>query len=309
MSDISKRKHSDSSGSELDTSIQQHNDKQTIKQKKKKGKTQEIITEEIEVTMAETDIKKELAAINVKITNLCSGTNSALKQVIVDTITLMKDDILKSVMHKLDILEGKLFEKEKENDNLKSKINQLEKQLVTTKEDEAQNITNLKKILHDKTGQLNDLEQYGRRNNIRISGISESLEKNTNESAETTTNKILHILNEKFPKINLQESDIDIAHRLGKPKDGHSRPIIVKFVSRLKRNTIMSNRREFKGTDIFLNEDLTQINQKVLMAIKRTKSDQEAVWSWDGKVHHKSASGDIRVIQFAQYRNLIDMNM
>ncbi|KAH3863833.1 hypothetical protein DPMN_026834 [Dreissena polymorpha] len=125
----------------------------------------------------------------------------------------MKDDTLKSVEHKLDILEGKLFDMEKENDNLKSKINQLEKQLVTTNEDKAQNITNLKKILHDKTGQLNNLEQYGRRNNIRISGISESLEKNTNESAETTTNKIVHILKEKFPKINLQESDIDIAHR------------------------------------------------------------------------------------------------
>ncbi|KAH3779800.1 hypothetical protein DPMN_157606 [Dreissena polymorpha] len=128
--------------------------------------------------------KKELAAINEKLTSLCAEKNSALKQIIVDTITLMKDDILKSVEHTINVLESKIFEKEKENDTLKSKISQLEKQLLTTKEDEAHNIINLKEHLHGKAGQINDLEQYGRINNIRISGISENLEKNTNESHE-----------------------------------------------------------------------------------------------------------------------------
>ncbi|KAH3897168.1 hypothetical protein DPMN_021353 [Dreissena polymorpha] len=119
----------------------------------------------------------ELAAINEKLTSLCTGKNSALKQVTVDTITIMKDDILKSVEHKINALESKIFDEEKENDTLKSKINYKptrKKQLVKTKVDEAQNIINLKENLHEKTGQINDLEQYGCRNNIRISGISES---------------------------------------------------------------------------------------------------------------------------------------
>ncbi|KAH3896098.1 hypothetical protein DPMN_020271 [Dreissena polymorpha] len=97
-------------------------------------------------------------------------------------------------------------------------------------------------------------------------------------------------------------SDIDISHRLGKFKAGYNRPIIVKFVTRQKRYYVMYNRKVFKGSNIHINEDLTNINQKVLMTIKKALSENEAVWSWYGKLYHKTTKGEIRPIDFEDYK-------
>ena len=48
--------------------------------------------------------------------------NVYLKEIIKYTFQLLKDGCVKSVSHRIDILEGKLFEREEENDKLKSKI-------------------------------------------------------------------------------------------------------------------------------------------------------------------------------------------
>ncbi|KAH3795224.1 hypothetical protein DPMN_148772 [Dreissena polymorpha] len=91
-------------------------------------------------------------------------------------------------------------------------------------------------------------------------------------------------------------------------KEGYTRPIIVKFVARQKRNFVMSNRKLFKGTNIFINEDLTNINQKVLMTIKKALPEKETVWSWDGKLFHKTTKGDIRPIAYEDYKQLMGMD-
>ncbi|KAH3859474.1 hypothetical protein DPMN_102289 [Dreissena polymorpha] len=63
----------------------------------------------------------------------------------------------------------------------------------------------------------------------------------------------------------------------------------VRFTNtRQKRNYVMSNRKVCKGSNIFINEDLTNSNQKMLMTIKKALPENEAVWSWDGKLYHKT---------------------
>lgn len=314
MTDASKRKHSDSSNSELDTSLNSLTpDKNTkIKQKKKKGKqntNQDTISETIETEIIDemADIKQALVDMNTKLENLFSGKDSRFKQMIVDIINQTKNEFLKSIENKIDILEGKLFEKEKENDKLKEKVTILEKQIEHNHEYDKQNAINLQEYSDHHSGQLNAIEQYSRRNNVRIFGIPEDSKptengQNSNESSETTTQKVVAQLNEKIQGLNLQVGDIDIAHRLGKVTDGFTRPIIVKFVARQKRNHVMTNRKQFKGTDIFINEDLTNINQKVLMTIKKTLSEKEAAWSWDGKIFHKSTDSVVRPIAYEQYK-------
>ena len=56
----------------------------------------------------------------------------------------------------------------------------------------------------------NELEQYIRRNNTRLSGCVDK------ETAEESVNIVLKTLNAKMPTIKLVKEDIDIAHRVGK---------------------------------------------------------------------------------------------
>ncbi|KAH3786522.1 hypothetical protein DPMN_164629 [Dreissena polymorpha] len=180
--------------------------------------------------------------------NLFSGKDSSFKLMIVDIINQIKNEYLKSVENRIEIHEGKLFEKEKENDKLKEQVTLLEKQVEQNHEQAKQNAINIQEYVDYHSGKLNSSDQYSRRKNVRIFGIPEEPKptqsgQTLNESAEITTKKVLVQLNQKIKGLNLQIGDIDILHRLGKVKDGLTRPIIVKCVSRQKRNFVMTNRK------------------------------------------------------------------
>ena len=125
----------------------------------------------------------------------------------------------------------------------------------------------------------NDLEQYGRRNNIRISGLNFD---NKLESSQETTEGIASILSENL-NLNISAYDIDIAHRLGKFEENKIRPVIIKFVQRQVKVNVMRNTKRLKGTPYSINEDLTKMNQKVLSAVRLLAKDKvEKGWSYEG---------------------------
>lgn len=126
---------------------------------------------------------------------------------------------------------------------------------------------------------LNDLEQYTRRNSVRIYGL---LDKDKSESIEATCNLVISTLNTKL-KLKLAPRDIDISHRLGKFSPDANRPVICKFVSRVVKKNVMSVRRQLKGTSIIIREDLTQKNAKLLEEVSAKDGIQNA-WSDDGKI-------------------------
>ena len=77
----------------------------------------------------------QLKEINKKMENVLTKNDTFLKDMIKTTLDQMKDDLLKSVFHRIELLEVKLFEKEKENDLLKSKLTDLEKNMKTQKDE------------------------------------------------------------------------------------------------------------------------------------------------------------------------------
>ena len=94
------------------------------------------------------------------------------------------------------------------------------KQKKRTAQMKDETVNKLQRSLEDTDkafyGRFNELEQYSRRNNIRIWGIPEKVEKGeTYESMETTVSLVVKTLNEKMG-LNLENRDIDIAHRIGK---------------------------------------------------------------------------------------------
>ena len=123
--------------------------------------------------------------------------------------------------------------------------------------------------------QQNNLEQYSRRNCLRVSGV--------NEDANEDTDTIIMTLAREKLGTPLSLSDIDRSHRIGQPASTKKRPIIVKFTSYRARASVLKNRRKLKGTGIVIREDLTQRNQVLLKASSNNEFVKSA-WTHDGKV-------------------------
>ena len=107
--------------------------------------------------------------------------------------------------------------------------------------------------------------QYQRRESIRIFRVKED----PNETAEVTETKALGVIRETGASV--VDTDISAGHRVGKPRDG-SRAIIVKFVSRKKRQEVVMKNKNLKGkaafSKVYVNDDLTVLRQRLLGYVK-----------------------------------------
>ena len=85
------------------------------------------------------------------------------------------------------------------------KITQLEKTI--------ENLVEKQKSL---SSEIDDLEQYSRRNCLVLHGVNESNNENTNEIIIKTFSEELGV--------EIKEDDLDRSHRLGKPKRKDNKP-------------------------------------------------------------------------------------
>ncbi|XP_060578456.1 uncharacterized protein LOC132735517 [Ruditapes philippinarum] len=226
-------------------------------------------------------VEKMLDTINEKLSNVITKSDiSLIRQVVIDTVNEMKEQFLSSLVKRLEILEGSVHDQASETDQLKKDLKNKQNELDEIK-DKMQCIRDrVRRETETNDRVLNDLEQYSRRNNIRIYGVPGDSEK---QSSQETTTKVVSLLNEKL-SMSITEENIDIAHRLGQYK-GKDRPVIVKFVRRQVKNEVFEKIKRLKTTNIFINHDLTWLNQQVLSSLRL--KDTNAVkkcWCTDGKI-------------------------
>ena len=114
---------------------------------------------------------------------------------------------------------------------LVSEINSLRKALDDSKTEinkvKVEN-SRLKQIVNIDIYKIDDFEQYGCRENMRIHGISESTD-SVDDDGEKVILKMAKDLN-----IELKDNDIQRAHQLGRKRinpNSQPRPIIIRFVS------------------------------------------------------------------------------
>ena len=125
--------------------------------------------------------------------------------------------------------------------------------------------------------ELDKLEQYSRKENIKVFGLPETEGENTNE-------KVVNLAREMGLEIGTR--DISISHRI-RGAAGKPRPIIVKFVRRETKAQVMKHKRNLKKKpefrDVFINDDLTKLRGKIMYQLK---SDENIIkqWSVDGKI-------------------------
>lgn len=161
-------------------------------------------------------------------------------------------------------------------------------------------INNMKKDIREATNIANDTEQYSRRNNIRIRGL-------TVQEHDDCKDVVADFLVNKLHLQDLRREDIEGAHPLPTSVSAHRRRnastrdeqsnsqqmepiIIVRFKSRRQRDSVMRQRRLLKGTRYTIIEDLTALNVQTLNRA-RNHGTVTKTWTWNGKIFALTRDG------------------
>ena len=229
-------------------------------------------------------------------------TNDAVKAAI-ESITSrfehLERKIISTIEMRFDRFESRLFSIERRVDQVQEEITGLR----TECEEKSQLVSHLSQRVDELYTLLDDREQYSRRDNIRIVGLDEK----KNETIEECAALVQDFFQQEL-KIE-DKIDISIAHRLGKPRDGQSRPIICRLVKRSHKSTIMRGRKELreKKSKIYISEDLTHTNQRLLRDLKQDQRVARA-WTYNCAVNIEGHNGQrlYGVRSVAQVNNLLD---
>ena len=142
-----------------------------------------------------------------------------------------------------------------ENQRLRNKVNNLEKRVISLEEEG------------------NRLEQYGRRNNVEMTGIPDDV------SDADLEEKVIEILDKI--DVNVTSKEIEACHRVGKSRN-NSKKTIVRFVNRKFAKKAIVNRKSLKNidkpsmglsSDIFISENLTPTNSKLAFLCRKLKRE------------------------------------
>lgn len=232
-----------------------------------------------------------VAGISEKMNSMITNTEFSkkfdqlvTKEFLENVIAGVKRELKEEMSEKMDKLESRIFELElkhdelmKENESLKSHANK-NSEFIDEVDNGVQNALQ----------KTNDLEQYTRKSSVRIYGIEDE----EYEDIPTTVFKVNKLLNEKL-QMNIEEKEINIAHRLGKFENRKMRPVIVRFMSRQRKIETIKLRRALAKTQYVIKEDLTKDNQEFLYELNNV-DNVETAWTNEGKFFAKlSPSGAI----------------
>ena len=125
----------------------------------------------------------------------------------------------------------------------------------------------LREIVHNQGNAIRETEQYLRRDNVKVYGLTEKRNGNKGETDEETARAVIAMVATDL-KYELKPSDISIAHRLGRKAPGKERSVIVKFVSRTVRNEVVKRRKALKGKPVVIADDLSPYYQNLFSKLR-----------------------------------------
>lgn len=159
-------------------------------------------------------------------------------------------------------LKGLIIKQNEQICNLQNKINQQD-EIISQLNDKIGVLTS---SIEAVKLQSDCNEQYSRRYCLRLSGISKDEE---NENAAECVNKVVEVC--KNLNLNINASDIDRAHRIGKDK----KSVIVKFFSFKKRTDLYKARKKSTNNRLKIYLDLTK-SRLALLDKARTLIDKKS---------------------------------
>ena len=176
-------------------------------------------------------------------------------------------------------------------------IASLEKQLTKTSKYVKEHADELQDIQVN----LDNLEQYSRKNSLEFHGIPDEV----NMPTDQVVCKIAQAIG-----VEIKENDIEISHRIGRKRG--AKPVLAKFVSHKVKSRIYKARTNLKAVSvqslfpgssismvsettarpkgIYINENLTPYRKEMMsLAVeKRHDGKINKVWTLDGKIFIKT---------------------
>ena len=197
-------------------------------------------------------------------------------------------DIVKAVMVEM----APLFErtiKEAVATAIEAMLPQLEASIAAENDRLTKEVGHLRSALQSQAFELDRLAQYSRRENVRLHGVPETADENTNDVVIAIASDM---------GVHIDERDICISHRLQKSRSMKERPIIVRFVRRDTKTALMKKKKTLRNIDhhrnTFVNDDLTPLRSKMLRALKLDEQVKR-VWTIDGSFHCIVMEGNVEV--------------
>ena len=195
----------------------------------------------------------------------------------------------------------------KVTENIKS-MNQTITALQKESQEKDKKIQDLEKDVSELKSIIDNHEQHGRRDYIRILGLSEN-------TPGTTDAKVMRLCNQRMKLVPpLSIAEISVSHRLGKPIEPTDnsppppRPLLVKFATRRSKNRVMAAKKTLRQTEdqpdtvdtesnddvdvmadgvkIYLADDLTKARAYLAYRARQEKRKNKIMDTWviDAKV-------------------------
>ncbi|XP_045458140.1 uncharacterized protein LOC123668451 [Melitaea cinxia] len=193
-----------------------------------------------------------------------------------EEIKLIKKEF-ENFRESLEYINTKFEEMVKRTDSFQEEIKVLSKKCIE--------IGKLSSSIEKIESENNNREQWARKSNVEIYGIPEKKNENLISLLQT-------IVNKTDLQINMS-TDIDFVTRVASKKSENkkTKPIIVRFLCRWKKDEFLSVVRKLKlrGTDIgfndgnssiFFNDHLTSTNKTLLQSVKKAASDKNYKYVW-----------------------------
>ena len=173
---------------------------------------------------------------------------------------------------------------------MEQKLDQLSTEVGTVKSElsgaKAEN-ESLKGVIIELASQVDRNEQHSRSECLLLHGVPE-------KKGSTPENSKLVFAAEISSKtgVKMTEANIKRAHRFGPPRnDGKPRPIIARFWNSSLRNDVYRKKKNLKGKNIFITENLTKMRMNLQ---KKAIADygKENVWSMEGRIYARDKNID-----------------
>ncbi|GFN78790.1 protein bassoon [Plakobranchus ocellatus] len=107
------------------------------------------------------------------------------------------------------------------------------------------------------------------------------------ETNAATVKTVTEIIRTKLNWREFNPSQIDVAHRINPYRSNADRSVIVRFCSHTTATEVKRRRRNLKGTNIILTEDLTPITLEKYKRVKSLSEIKQA-WTKEGEIFVKN---------------------
>ena len=173
---------------------------------------------------------------------------------------------------------------------LNAKVSKIENDLSSLKErigEQEEAIDSLERAQFEAAAALNEVEekveqqdQRSRRDNVLLYGIPEP-DADSHGNPEDCVGTVASTVN-KVLENPLQACDIARAHRVGKHREGKTRPVIAQLIHSADKVAILRKRQDLKAKDIGVSSDLTETQRE---NIRRAREEGYFAYYRGGVLH------------------------